>query len=332
MFAGLAIPITLETARRNPVREPVRNLVLTTGDDTTFAISVYEPDGSPTDISGSAVTLTVTTAPMDPGSHGWGYGNGYGYGGAGYDYGLGWLTCRDRIVFQTYGDLTDPCCGQATLTLPREATANWRGRYRLLFSLDSPDGGCVQSVGVLDVRHGAYVPRLGSAGYVSIMDAVVAPIPHMTVGILDNVGIVDGTVISFVPNRIGIVAPPVADGFPMLATFIVTLAGPAKQTVIVRYQTYDDTAMAGTDYTAASGTVTFAPGDVTQSIVVAVRPYDPSRKQSQFTMRLRASNGAILVQPCAVAVVPGWVGFLDALFVVDGTTAPFVPGLVGVQD
>ena len=42
--------------------------------------------------------------------------------------------------------------------------------------------------------------------------------------------------------------------------FLVTLSPAASGTVTVDYTTVDDTAVAGTDYTATSGTVTFAPG------------------------------------------------------------------------
>ena len=44
--------------------------------------------------------------------------------------------------------------------------------------------------------------------------------------------------------------------------FNVTLQAPVAQTVTVQYQTFDATAVAGTDYTAKSGTVTFAPTKV----------------------------------------------------------------------
>jgi hypothetical protein len=56
-----------------------------------------------------------------------------------------------------------------------------------------------------------------------------------------------------------------------LATFAVSLSAPASGTVTVDYVTGDGSATAGSDYTAASGTITFAPGATTQPLSVAVQ-------------------------------------------------------------
>lgn len=55
------------------------------------------------------------------------------------------------------------------------------------------------------------------------------------------------------------------------ATFTVTKTGSTEQTVVVHYETTDATATAGSDYTATSGDLTFAPGDVTKTFPVIVR-------------------------------------------------------------
>jgi hypothetical protein len=54
------------------------------------------------------------------------------------------------------------------------------------------------------------------------------------------------------------------------ATFTVTLSTASGQTVTVDWSTHDGTAAAGSDYTAASGTVTFAAGTTTQTVSVDV--------------------------------------------------------------
>jgi hypothetical protein len=54
--------------------------------------------------------------------------------------------------------------------------------------------------------------------------------------------------------------------------FTVTLSNPSWQTINVDFATADGSAVAGTDYDAASGTLTFLPGQTTQTITVTVHP------------------------------------------------------------
>jgi len=52
--------------------------------------------------------------------------------------------------------------------------------------------------------------------------------------------------------------------------FTVSLSEPSASPVTVDFTTRDGTALAGSDYTATSGTLTFAPGEVTKQITVLV--------------------------------------------------------------
>jgi hypothetical protein len=54
--------------------------------------------------------------------------------------------------------------------------------------------------------------------------------------------------------------------------FMVSLSTPVGETVTVDYATADGTAAAGTDYTAVSGTLTFASGDTEQTISAWATP------------------------------------------------------------
>jgi hypothetical protein len=54
------------------------------------------------------------------------------------------------------------------------------------------------------------------------------------------------------------------------ATITVTLSNPSAFTITVSYTSTDGTAIAGVDYTAASGVVTFAPGATQQTYTVAI--------------------------------------------------------------
>ena len=60
------------------------------------------------------------------------------------------------------------------------------------------------------------------------------------------------------------------DGSPVNVVFTVSLGAPSGQTVTVNYGTADGTAVAGVDYVAAGGALTFPPGTVTQTATVSV--------------------------------------------------------------
>ncbi len=78
-------------------------------------------------------------------------------------------------------------------------------------------------------------------------------------------------------------------------TLTATLSAASSQTVTVNYATANGTAIAGTDYTAASGTLTFAPGQTTQSIAIAVLKATAYEADRTFTVTLSSpsSNATI---------------------------------------
>ena len=76
------------------------------------------------------------------------------------------------------------------------------------------------------------------------------------------------------------------------------LSRASTSTVTVRYRTADGTATAGSDYTAASGTVTFAPGETRKTI--NVRILDDSVEDSGETFFVELSN------PSGATVTPGY--------------------------
>ena len=59
---------------------------------------------------------------------------------------------------------------------------------------------------------------------------------------------------------LAITGPTLIDEGAGTVTYTVTLSAPSSSPVTVRYNTIDGTATAGQDYTATSGTLTFAPG------------------------------------------------------------------------
>ena len=75
-------------------------------------------------------------------------------------------------------------------------------------------------------------------------------------------------------------------------SFDVTLDQPATQTVTVDWATADGTATAGSDYTANSGTLTFAQGESSKTITVAILDDSIDDGGETFLVRLSNANGA----------------------------------------
>ena len=66
----------------------------------------------------------------------------------------------------------------------------------------------------------------------------------------------------------------------------VTLSSPAAFSITVNYATSDGTAVAGSDYTAASGTLTFAPGETSQPIIIAITNDNAFESSEAFNLTL----------------------------------------------
>jgi sugar lactone lactonase YvrE len=88
----------------------------------------------------------------------------------------------------------------------------------------------------------------------------------------------------------------------------VTLSAASSSPVTVQYATADGTALAGTDYTAQSGTVTFAPGQ-TSRLVLLVTHYDPTPDGNEtFSVQLSNPTGATIGTGTATVTIvdPSW--------------------------
>ncbi|MDZ5084897.1 Calx-beta domain-containing protein [Mycolicibacterium parafortuitum] len=78
----------------------------------------------------------------------------------------------------------------------------------------------------------------------------------------------------------------------VLANFVVTLAQPSNQTVTVQYATSNGTATGGDDYVAATGTLTFAPGETSKTISVVVLGDTVAEGTESFLVTLSSPTGA----------------------------------------
>ena len=90
------------------------------------------------------------------------------------------------------------------------------------------------------------------------------------------------------PPAVSVSDATVQEAEGAVLVFTATLSHASSRTVTVDYATSDGTAVAGSDYTAASGALTFNAGDTSQTVQVTV--LTDSEDESQETLTLTLSN------------------------------------------
>jgi hypothetical protein len=81
-----------------------------------------------------------------------------------------------------------------------------------------------------------------------------------------------------------------------IAAFTVSLSGPSSQAVSVNYATENGTAVAGSDYTATAGALTFSPGEVSKSVIVPLISDSVDEPAETFFLNLTAPANATLAR------------------------------------
>ena len=94
--------------------------------------------------------------------------------------------------------------------------------------------------------------------------------------------------------------------------FTVSLSETSSQQVTVEYATSGGLATSGTDFTAASGTLTFAPGESSKTVSVATTDDSDPEENERFTLTLSSPTNATLGDGMAT----GWI--------IDNDSGPFV--------
>ncbi|WP_245931184.1 Calx-beta domain-containing protein [Actinokineospora auranticolor] len=87
------------------------------------------------------------------------------------------------------------------------------------------------------------------------------------------------------------------------AVFTVTLNAAANAPVTVNYATANGTATAPADYTAASGTLTFAPGETSKTVTVQVAADTIDEPSETFTLTLSGASGATILRATGTATI-----------------------------
>jgi hypothetical protein len=76
--------------------------------------------------------------------------------------------------------------------------------------------------------------------------------------------------------------------------FKVTLSTTSTQTITVNYATADNTATAGSDYIAKTGTLTFTPGQISQDIIISVNGDTAIEPDETFLINLSNPSNALI--------------------------------------
>jgi Ca2+-binding RTX toxin-like protein len=91
------------------------------------------------------------------------------------------------------------------------------------------------------------------------------------------------------------------------ASFVVMLGGPTGQAsaeaVTVQYATADAGAVAGEDYTAASGSLVFAPGETVKTVVVDLSNDGTAEGIERFLLQLSSADNATIADGTGVATI-----------------------------
>ena len=106
-----------------------------------------------------------------------------------------------------------------------------------------------------------------------------------------------GTIIDPTQNpylNVGDASATEGSGSAAVATFTVTLSTASANPVTFRYSTSNGSAQAGFDYTAKSGYMTMAPGQVTASIAVPVTATSVAAASKYFYLNLSSATNATL--------------------------------------
>lgn len=128
------------------------------------------------------------------------------------------------------------------------------------------------------------------------------------------------------------VTVPEGDSGSVTATFTLALSAQSGQPLTVEYTTADGSAEAGRDYSAAAGSVTFAAGETTKTVLVAITPNGTDELDRSFFLRVGGSS-VVVADGEGVATIedddepappePGETGNLDA---VRGEVCARLPG------
>jgi hypothetical protein len=211
--------------------------------------------------------------------------------------------------FEVTSDWGTGCGGQITLSNNGSTAIN---NWTLSFNWDRAITS-IWDASIVSHTGNQYV--ITNAGW----NATIAPGGTATLGFNGSPGsvgndvptsyVLNGVVLGAGAPSLNISSVSVNDGSAgTTADFTVTLSQASSKTVTVNYATADGTAHAGTDYEAASGTLTFSPGTLSQSLSVTINPDTTAKANLTFQVNLSSPSGAGIVTTWGVGTIVDTIG------------------------
>ncbi|MBX3622876.1 MAG: VCBS domain-containing protein [Rhizobacter sp.] len=195
--------------------------------------------------------------------------------------------------------LTSPAQADVTVTLHYSGTAADGSDYTGVATVTIPSGASSASFSVATLADGL------SEGN----ESLVVSLAGATGGNFEQLAL-DATAGTVSTTLIDVDAPPsiiidnvVVNEATGQATFTVTLSAPSAQTVTVDYATANGTATAGSDYTAASGSIAFAPGQTTQTVTVSIHNDTDTEPSESFSVNLSNASNATIATPQGLGTI-----------------------------
>jgi hypothetical protein len=115
-------------------------------------------------------------------------------------------------------------------------------------------------------------------------------------------GSVSGSVTHTVNPRVTINDPSANSATQTSVAVVVNLSNTSNVTVTMDYATADHSARAGVDYTQASGTLTFSPGQFTKTIIVPLLPGSPGPNKDFFITLSNLTNATFTKSNAIVTI------------------------------
>jgi hypothetical protein len=103
------------------------------------------------------------------------------------------------------------------------------------------------------------------------------------------------------PRTVTVAGPPAAVNEGSPATFTFTMSQSSLAPVTVSYATSNVSASSSSDYTAAIGSLTFAPGETSKTVGVATLTDSTVESDEVFQMRISSVSGAVAGSPASAS-------------------------------